>query len=115
MSRLRVRGTRRAFCARWGGGAGQKPAPGQAPVATAGHRSDGAVRLTGMILWLLANMQRTVSGRRQRRSLGVAISVWIPFLVACAAVSCSKPQDNSPAVATAEVALSRPRVAQGSP
>jgi hypothetical protein len=60
-------------------------------------------------------MQRTVSGRRQRRSLGVAIPVWIPLLAACAAVSCSKPQDNSPAVATAEVALSRSRVAQGSP
>jgi hypothetical protein len=60
-------------------------------------------------------MQRTVSRRGLRHALSVAIPVWIPLLLALAAVSCSKPQDNSPAVATAEVALSRPRVAQGSP
>src|SRR5262245_34185252 len=47
--------------------------------------------------------------------LSAAIPVWSSLLVACAALSCSKPQDSSPAVATAEVALSRPRVAQGSP
>ena len=60
-------------------------------------------------------MQRTVSRRGRLHALGVAIPVWIPLAAACLAASCSKPQDNSPAVATAEVALSRPRVAQGSP
>ena len=44
----------------------------------------------------------------------LAIRVWIPF-VAVVASACSQPQDNSPAVATAEVSLSRARVAQGSP
>ena len=33
----------------------------------------------------------------------------------CAAASCTRGEDNTPAVATAEVSLSRPRVAQGSP
>lgn len=37
------------------------------------------------------------------------------LLVVCAAASCTRGEDNTPAVATAEVSLSRARVAQGSP
>jgi len=42
--------------------------------------------------------------------------VWVlAAALASLNAACSKPQDTSPAVATADVALSRPRVAQGSP
>jgi hypothetical protein len=54
------------------------------------------------------NMQRTVWKGRLFHSLFLALTV-------CAAASCSNPEDSSPAVATAEVALARPRVALGSP
>jgi hypothetical protein len=60
-------------------------------------------------------MQRTVSRRGLPHALSVTVPVWVSLVAAAAAVSCSKPQDNSPAVATASVTLSRPRVAQGSP
>jgi hypothetical protein len=53
-------------------------------------------------------MQRTVSSGRLRRSLSLA-------LVVCAATSCSKREDTSPAVGAVEVAVDRHRVAQGSP
>jgi hypothetical protein len=53
-------------------------------------------------------MQRTVWKGGLPLSLFLALTV-------CAATSCSDAEDTSPAVATAEVALSRPRVALGSP
>ncbi len=37
------------------------------------------------------------------------------LLIVCSAVSCSSGEDTAPPVATADVSLSRPRVAQGSP
>ena len=54
------------------------------------------------------NMQRTVWKDGLTFSLCLALTV-------CAAASCSEGDDTSPAVATAEVSLSRPRVALGSP
>jgi hypothetical protein len=53
-------------------------------------------------------MQRTVRPGRLIASLGLLLTV-------CTAVSCSSREDTAPAVATAEVALSRSRIAQGSP
>ena len=53
-------------------------------------------------------MQRTVWKDGLLYSLCLALTV-------CAATSCSQGDDSSPAVATAEVTLSRPRVALGSP
>jgi hypothetical protein len=53
-------------------------------------------------------MQRTVRTGGLRRSLGLLLTV---FTV----VSCSSGEDTTPAVATAEVVLSRSRIAQGSP
>jgi hypothetical protein len=53
-------------------------------------------------------MQRTVWKGGLPLGLFLAVTV-------CAASSCSDGEDSSPAVATAEVALSRPRVALGSP
>src|SRR5687768_340422 len=67
-----------------------------------------SILLTGMILWVLSNMQRTVWKDGLLYSLCLALTV-------CAATSCSQGDDSSPAVATAEVTLSRPRVALGSP
>src|SRR5215218_3318891 len=74
-----------------------------------------SISLTGMILCLFSNMQRTVSRRGLRHRLGVAPWVWAPLAALAFTIACSKPQGNSPAVATADVALSRSRVAQGSP
>jgi hypothetical protein len=54
------------------------------------------------------HMQRTVSRDGLLRSLSLAMAV-------CAATSCGQAEDTSPAVATAEVALERQRIAQGSP
>ena len=42
-------------------------------------------------------------------------SLCLLLLTVCSAVSCSSGEDTAPAVATADVSLSRPRVAQGSP
>lgn len=53
-------------------------------------------------------MQRTVRTGGLLCSLGLLLTV-------CTAASCSSGEDTAPAVATAEVALSRSRVAQGSP
>jgi hypothetical protein len=53
-------------------------------------------------------MQRTVFAGR--RSAGLCL-----LLTVCSAVSCTSGEDTAPAVATANVSLSRPRVAQGSP
>jgi hypothetical protein len=53
-------------------------------------------------------MQRTVRTGGLLRSLGLLLTV-------CTAASCSSGEDTAPAVATAEVALSRSRIAQGSP
>jgi hypothetical protein len=53
-------------------------------------------------------MQRTVFAGRLLASLSL-------FLAVCSAVSCSSGEDTAPAVATADISLSRPRVAQGSP
>ncbi|MGH9175181.1 MAG: hypothetical protein ACRD1H_12530, partial [Vicinamibacterales bacterium] len=53
-------------------------------------------------------MQRTVSSGGLLRSLSLAMAV-------CAATSCGQAEDTSPAIATAEVAVQRNRVAQGSP
>jgi hypothetical protein len=53
-------------------------------------------------------MQRTVRRGRLPGSLGLMMTV-------CAVASCSQGEDTTPAVATAEVALGRARVAQGSP
>ena len=53
-------------------------------------------------------MQRTVRTGGLSFSLGLLLTV-------CTAASCSTPEDTAPAVATAEVALARSRVAQGSP
>jgi|SRR5687768_777716 len=61
-----------------------------------------------MILWVLSTMQRTVSNGGLFYSLSLA-------MVVCAASSCSQAEDASPAVATAEVAVDRNRVPQGSP
>jgi hypothetical protein len=57
---------------------------------------------------LILSMQRTVRTGGLFCSLGLLLTV-------CTAASCSSTEDTSPAVATAEVALSRSRVAQGSP
>jgi len=54
------------------------------------------------------SMQRTVRKGGLLCSLGLALTV-------CSAASCGQGEDTSPAVATAEVSVSRPRVAQGSP
>lgn len=54
------------------------------------------------------SMQRTV------RSGGLFCSLAL-LLAVCSAASCTRGEDNTPAVATAEVSFSRPRVAQGSP
>jgi len=51
-------------------------------------------------------MQRTVLTGRLSLSL---------LLTVCSAVSCTSGEDTAPAVATADISLSRPRVAQGSP
>ncbi len=53
-------------------------------------------------------MQRRVSDFRLRRSLGITV-------VLCAAISCASGDDTGPAVASVEAAVSRPRVALGSP
>jgi hypothetical protein len=53
-------------------------------------------------------MQRTVRRGRLLAALVLPVAV-------CAASGCRSADDTSPAVATAEVTLSRPRVAQGSP
>jgi hypothetical protein len=53
-------------------------------------------------------MQRTVLSDRLFGSLCLLLTV-------CSAVSCSSGEDTAPPVATADVSLSRPRVAQGSP
>jgi hypothetical protein len=53
-------------------------------------------------------MQRTVRTGGLISSLGLLLTV-------CTAVSCSSGEDTAPAVATAEVELSRARIAQGSP
>jgi hypothetical protein len=53
-------------------------------------------------------MQRTVRTGGLISSLGLLLTV-------CTAASCSSGEDTAPAVATAEVALSRARIAQGSP
>ena len=53
-------------------------------------------------------MQRTVTNGGLVVSLSLAMAV-------CAATSCGQAEDTSPAVATAEVALERSRIAQGSP
>lgn len=53
-------------------------------------------------------MQRTVTNGGLLCSLSLAMAV-------CAATSCGQAEDTSPAVATAEVAVERNRVAQGSP
>lgn len=53
------------------------------------------------------SMQRTV------RSGGLLGSLLL--LTVCSAASCAREQDNTPAVATAEVSFSRSRIAQGSP
>ena len=52
-------------------------------------------------------MQRTV--RHGRANAGLV------FVLAVCAAACRAPEDTAPAVATAEITLSRPRVAQGSP
>jgi hypothetical protein len=57
---------------------------------------------------VILSMQRTVRTGGLLRSLGLLLTV-------CAAASCSSGEDTTPAVATAEVALARSRVAQGSP
>jgi hypothetical protein len=54
------------------------------------------------------SMQRTV------RSGGLLCSLAL-LLTVCSAASCTREEDNTPAVATAEVSFSRARVAQGSP
>jgi hypothetical protein len=54
------------------------------------------------------SMQRTVRTGGLLCSLGLLLTV-------CTAASCSSNEDTAPAVATAEVSLSRSRVAQGSP
>jgi hypothetical protein len=53
-------------------------------------------------------MQRTVLAGRPLAGLCLLLTV-------CSAVSCTSGEDTAPAVATADVSLSRPRVAQGSP
>jgi len=53
-------------------------------------------------------MQRTVPTGRRSGALALT-------LLLCAAVSCTRAADTTPPVASAEVTLSRPRVAQGSP
>jgi hypothetical protein len=57
---------------------------------------------------VILSMQRTV------RTGGLLVSLGL-LLTVCSAVSCSSGEDTAPAVATAEVELSRDRVAQGSP
>jgi hypothetical protein len=57
---------------------------------------------------VILSMQRTVHTGGLLCSLGLLLTV-------CTAASCSSGEDTAPAVATAEVALSRSRVAQGSP
>ena len=57
---------------------------------------------------LILSMQRTVRTGRLLCSLGLLLTV-------CSAASCAAAEDTAPAVATAEVALSRSRIAQGSP
>jgi hypothetical protein len=54
------------------------------------------------------SMQRTVRSGGLRCSLALLLTV-------CSAASCTREEDNTPAVATAEVSFSRQRVAQGSP
>jgi hypothetical protein len=54
------------------------------------------------------SMQRTVLPGRLLYGLCLLLTV-------CSAASCDRGEDNTPAVATADVSLSRPRVAQGSP
>ena len=57
---------------------------------------------------VVLSMQRTVRTGGLLSSLALLLTV-------CTAASCSSGEDTAPAVATAEVALSRSRVAQGSP
>lgn len=57
---------------------------------------------------VVLSMQRTVCTGGLLRSLCLILTV-------CTAASCSSGEDTAPAVATAEVSLSRSRVAQGSP
>jgi hypothetical protein len=57
---------------------------------------------------LVLSMQRTVRTGGLLRSLCLLLTV-------CSAVSCNSGEDTAPAVATAEVELSRSRIAQGSP
>lgn len=59
-------------------------------------------------IMLVLSMQRTVRTGGLFFSLGLLLTV-------CTAASCNSAEDTSPAVATAEVALSRSRIAQGSP
>jgi hypothetical protein len=54
------------------------------------------------------SMQRTARFGRLLRSLILIVTV-------CVAAACARAGDTAPAVATAEVSVSRPRVAQGSP
>ena len=56
----------------------------------------------------ILSMQRSAWSGGLFRSLALLVTV-------CSAASCARGEDNTPAVATAEVSLSRPRVAQGSP
>jgi hypothetical protein len=58
----------------------------------------------------LLNMQRSVDQGRLTASLMLFVCA-----LACASVACRRGEDTSPAVATANVALERARVAQGSP
>jgi hypothetical protein len=59
-------------------------------------------------IMLILSMQRTVRRGGLLCSLGLLLTV-------CTAASCRSGEDTAPAVATAEVTLSRSRVAQGSP
>ena len=59
-------------------------------------------------IMVVLSMQRTVRTGGLPGSLALLLTV-------CTAVSCSSGEDTTPAVATAEVVLSRSRIAQGSP
>ncbi len=58
------------------------------------------------------NMQRRAVRGRLGLSLRLTVAVWSVLAVVA---SCSRNEDTSPPIATAEVAFARPRVAQGSP
>ena len=59
-------------------------------------------------IMVVLSMQRTVRAGGLLCSLSLVLTV-------CSAVSCSSGEDTAPAVATADVSLSRSRLAQGSP